>query len=208
MKARFSHRSLNNLLTVVAVALGLYIAILPFYPNIELWVKSLTDTTGGYKYQSILADTSGKDFDGSLAAAPEENTLVIPKINFSDEILEGNNISVINNGGAWHRPGTSTPDKGGNTVLAGHRWSYDNATTFYHLDKLKIGDKFSIFWNKKEYVYQVFDIGVVPPTAIEIEAPTEAPIVTLYTCTPLWTAKDRLVVRAQLITSSGEVQNE
>ena len=53
-------------------------------------------------------------------------------------------------------------------------------------------------WEDKEYDYKVTSIREVPPTAIEIEAPTDANIVTLYTCTPLWSAKNRLVVVAEL----------
>jgi sortase (surface protein transpeptidase) len=32
-----------------------------------------------------------------------------------------------------------------------------------------------------------------------VEAPTDEHILTLYTCTPLWSAKDRLVIKARLI---------
>ena len=41
---------------------------------------------------------------------------------------------------------------------------------------------------------------VVDPTQIEIEAPTDDPILTLYTCTPVWTAAQRLIVRSKLVS--------
>jgi len=47
-------------------------------------------------------------------------------------------------------------------------------------------------------VYTVDRIKQVTATAVEIEAPTARPTLTLYTCTPLWNPKDRLVVTATL----------
>ena len=38
--------------------------------------------------------------------------------------------------------------------------------------------------------------AVVEKTAVEIESPTEDDILTLYTCTPLWSSSKRLVVQA------------
>jgi LPXTG-site transpeptidase (sortase) family protein len=38
---------------------------------------------------------------------------------------------------------------------------------------------------------------IVDPSAVEIEAPTTQKQLTLYTCTPIWTAKERLVIIAK-----------
>jgi len=81
--------------------------------------------------------------------------------------------------------------------MVGHRFQYTTGpNTFYLLDKLSIGDEISVYWNKIKYRYSVSHISIVEPTQLEIEAATDYPILTLYTCTPLWTAKNRLVVVA------------
>ncbi len=85
--------------------------------------------------------------------------------------------------------------------MVAHRFSYSDPATFYHLDKVKIGERFAVWWEQEEYIYEVFDISIVPPTSIEIEGPTDEAIVTLYTCTPVWTASDRLVIKARLVNT-------
>ncbi len=101
------------------------------------------------------------------------------------------------NKGPWLRPQGSTPDKGGNTVIAAHRFTYsDREGDFYHLDKVRPGDEVGLFWKGVKYLYSVQAVKVVGPDAVEIEAPTDQPQLTLYTCTPLWLPKDRLVIIA------------
>lgn len=193
------HRQLNNILAGIAVLLGLYIAFSPFAPNLSLILSSIFDSSNGYSYQGELASLSGES--GGDDPIPEENTLVIPEIFLNETVLEGDSISVIEDGKVWRRPNTSTPDNGGNTVIIGHRWSYNDPATFYHLDKMEIGDKFSVYWNMEEYVYEVTETKVVPATEVSIEEQTEDARLTLYTCTPLWTASERLVVVSKLISS-------
>lgn len=194
-----THKRFNDGLAVVVMLLGLYIVILPWWPNISLWVTQLFDQSDGYVYRGELS--SGRADDGNLKPPPAENTLVIPSIAIDETVIEGDSLAVIGGGGVWRRPQTSTPDKGGNTVIIGHRFSYSDPSTFYHLDKIDEGERLSVWWNSQEYVYEVFESVVVPATAIEIEDNTEEPILTLYTCTPIWTAQDRLVVRARLVES-------
>jgi LPXTG-site transpeptidase (sortase) family protein len=59
-----------------------------------------------------------------------------------------------------------------------------------------VGQKLALFWEGKEYLYEVTETKVVEATAVEIEAPTKDKQLTIYTCTPIWTAKQRLVVIA------------
>jgi sortase A len=129
---------------------------------------------------------------------PSENTLIIKSLGMREKIFEGESIYTVNRG-VWRRPHTSTPDQGGNTVMVGHRFTYSGQSVFYNLDKVKQGDEITVFWNSKAYTYVVDGIGVVPPEAVEVEAPTAEPRLTLYTCAPLLTAKDRLVIRAKLL---------
>lgn len=181
----------------MVVLLGIYIMAMPVLPRVSLWLNQQFDSTNGYHYQGALA--SGQSDNNNLKDIPDENTLLIPGINLDEKVVEGNSLGVIGYGGVWRRPNSSTPTQGGNTVLVGHRWTYNGVSTFYNLDKVNLGDRFALYWNGKEYDYEVFETKVVPASAIEIEAQTSEPIVTLYTCTPVWTARDRLVVKARLI---------
>jgi len=195
-----SLRWFNNFLTAIVVALGVYMIAFPFFPYFSLWQDRLSDNTGGVRYSGLLAQENGEEDNTNLNQAPEGNRLVLPGIALDEEIIVGSDPNNIHRG-AWHRPRTSTPDKGGNTVIVGHRFSYNSPATFYHLDKVEVGDTFAVWWQGQEYVYRVFQTRVVEATAVEIEDNTENPIVTLYTCTPVWTAVDRLVIRAELVNT-------
>jgi sortase A len=186
-------RRFNNLLSLVIIALAFYIFILPFIPAVQLWIKKKTDTTNGFAYQSKLNP------DVKAKPVPKDNRLVMPTILSNEPIYEGKNISVINKDGTWRRPNTSTPDKGGNSVIIAHRYTYKASAPFYNLDKIKVGDPIIVYWQGEEHDYRVTETKVVTPKAGEIEANTDEKMLTLYTCTPLWNAKDRLVVIAKPI---------
>lgn len=191
-------RHFNNLLTSIVLIFSFYMIAFPFLPIIDLWLAQLSDDTGGVQYSGLLADENGESENSSLREPPEENRLVLPSITLDDEVVVGDDPGLVNLG-VWHRPRTSTPNQGGNTVLVGHRFTYNSPATFYHLDKVEIGDSFAIWWEGKEFVYRVTQTRVVAATAIEIEENTDQPIATLYTCTPVWTARDRLVVVGELL---------
>lgn len=194
-------RGFNVALSLGVATLGLYLAVSPFWPNITLWYTRLTDQSQGFTYQSKLAEASDLSEEAvlELPPPPPANRLLIPKIGVDSEILEGQTAQTLDYG-IWRRPKTSNPEKGGNTVLTGHRWLYQSGpNTFYHLDKLAVGDQFAVFWETVEYDYEIFDIKTVPPSATEIEQESDESIVTLYTCAPLLSAKNRLVVRAKLV---------
>ncbi len=128
-----------------------------------------------------------------------ENRLIIDKIGVNAVINEGGPEALAL--GVWHLPRTSTPDKGGNTVLSAHRWKYKppDPRTFYDLNKLDIGDKIKVIWQGKEYIYKVRDIFEVTPDQVEVLGPDDKPELTLFTCTPLYSTARRLIIKADLI---------
>lgn len=131
----------------------------------------------------------------------EKNSLFISKIGVASEILSGDNPSLLERG-VWMRPKSAEPGENGNVILTAHRFLFTKGPkTFYHLDKMKIGDKISIKWSGASYEYEVSEIKTVHPDDIRIEENTETKQLTLYTCTPLWTSKKRLVVIAKPASS-------
>jgi sortase A len=188
-------RKFNNTLSIIVIVLGLYIALSPFLPQIGFWFRDKSPEAVA-PYSGQLASLENSD---SNKPTPQDNRLVIPSIGIDEPILEGSNIWVINSGGTWRRPNTSTPTENNNTVIVGHRFFGSNVSTFYHLDKVETGQKMAIYWQGEEIVYEVTEIKVVDPTAIEIESQTTEKQLTIYTCTPIWTAKNRLVIIAKPI---------
>lgn len=136
---------------------------------------------------------------GNEVRCGDENRVVIEKIGVDMEIVEGVSVEVLALG-AWRRPNTSTPKEGGNTVITGHRFQYTppSSETFFLLDEVVEGDEVKVCWNGVLYNYEVMDSFEVLPDELWIEDDTTNSILTLYTCTPIWTASRRLVVRAEL----------
>lgn len=133
---------------------------------------------------------------------PKENRLVIPSIGVDMPILEGPTERTLDRGGIWHIPGTSNPSQGSNMVLSGHRWQYlpPSSMTLYLLDKVKLDEPIIVYWRGQEYDYRIVDRRVVDPSATDIQNPTEQPRLTIYTCTPLFSTKQRLVLFGELIS--------
>lgn len=106
--------------------------------------------------------------------------------------------------GPGHYPGTALPGKVGNFALAGHRTTY--AAPFRHIGRLRPGDDIIIEAREARYTYRVTAKKVVAPHAMEVIAPvpgrpgrrpTEA-MITLTTCHPEYSARQRLVVFGRL----------
>ncbi len=200
-KAFAQSRTLRILRMIVFLCLA-YLLIAPFLPELNYQTRSLLDIK--YPEEEIFSDENFEDFGKRESKYNNvdlaRNRLVIPTIGVHIPIVEGNNEGVLFQG-AWRRPNTSTPDKGGNTVITGHRFQYvpPNNKTFYNLNKLEKGAKIFVFWNNKEYRYLVSETFIVEPEQVEIEDDLPGNVLTLYTCHPLWTADKRLVVRANLV---------
>jgi len=107
--------------------------------------------------------------------------------------------------GALHLQDTDFPwEKEANVYIAGHRLGYPRTKSwlvFWNLDKLSRGDRIRLEDAEgRKYVYEVFDKTVVDPGDVWVKKPIEGKnIVTLQTCT-LPDYKQRLLVRAELIS--------
>ncbi len=183
-----SLRQINRGLLILCVVINGYVLLAPFWPNVSYLVQ--TKITKPVKLNAA-EDTSLSGLDRTV------NRLIIPKLQIQETIHEGGDERALELG-IWRRPQTSTPDQASNTVLVGHRFTYTTQPPFYHLDKLAIGDSLVVVYNKKVYAYRVQASQIVSPNAAAVEAPSAKPQLTLYTCTPLWTAKERLVYTASL----------
>lgn len=184
---------INTLLLVAIILINGYIVVLPVLPGVLYKVSGHSNAQAASLEQKIQTLSTTKAQDGSVA---KENRLIIPRIGLDQQIFEGKTAKTLNSG-LWHRPFTSNPDKGGNMVMAGHRLTYTNPQgTLYHLDKVAAGDTVAVWWSGRMHTYTVRETKVVPANEVSIENDTLTPQLTIYTCTPLWLPKDRLVVIA------------
>lgn len=149
---------------------------------------------GGYMLTLVFAPVAGpitqmKPINVKELPAPEvaKNRIIIPKIGVNIPYAEGE--ASLDRGAQWRFPDRGNPATGGNFIIAAHRFSIQptpqatiEKSPFYNIDKLAEGDKIIVDYDGKRYGYEVSSIKDVKPTAIEIEAPSSTPKLTLYTC--------------------------
>jgi len=130
----------------------------------------------------------------------DSNTyLLIPSIDVEGSVVEGIN-SIDMDRGFWHFPTSKYPGEKGNSVIIGHRFQYipPAKNTFYHLDRVNIGDEVIIKQGDDSLTFIVTNIEIVEKNDISILTDTLDYRLTLVTCTPLWTSDMRLVITAKL----------
>lgn len=129
------------------------------------------------------------------------NTLIIPKIGINIPIIESEDENYGLERGAWKLPKSSTPEEIGNMILTGHRFKYlpPSNLTFYLFHKLEAGDIVSVIWDGKPYYYKIKEIKKVSADDTSVLKQTKTSILTMYTCDPIYSTKNRLVVVADLV---------
>jgi len=130
------------------------------------------------------------------------NRLVIPKLGINIAYDKGQ--PALDRGAEWRSPTSGNPLDGGNFVIAAHRFSIQptpmgtiKKSPFYHIDKLANGDKIIVDYQGKRYGYEITKQFTVQPTQIEIEARTNDPILTMYSCSLDGAESDRHVIQAR-----------
>lgn len=122
--------------------------------------------------------------------------LTINKIKVELPIYHGTDETVLSRG-VGHIEGSSLPIGGKSThsVLSAHR-GLPTSTLFTDLNKLEIGDTFTIKVLDQTLTYQVDKISVVKPNEISnLKVEKGKDYVTLVTCTPYGINTHRLLVR-------------
>jgi sortase A len=136
----------------------------------------------------------------TTAPAPEQGepvaVLRIPRIGVDQTVVEGVGTADLQKG-PGHYPSTPLPGAPGNSGIAGHRTTY--GAPFGRLDELVGGDLIAVTTASGSFYYSVTTIQVVAPTDVAVLAQGSVTTLTLTTCHPRYSAKQRLVVTARLV---------
>ena len=118
--------------------------------------------------------------------------LEISSINLKQYVVSGTSESLLELG-PGHYANTALPGMGGNVGIAGHRTTY--GAPFAELDQLQIGDELILTVDSKKYHYSVDEVTVVEAIGGEYVLYNRGDDrLTLTTCHPRYSAKQRLVV--------------
>ncbi len=129
--------------------------------------------------------------------------IVIPRIKMDQVYVSGAGIEDLKTG-PGHYPSTAFPGLDGNAGIACHRTTY--GAPCLNLNLVKVGDPILFDTLYGKYAYKVEKVFVVGPKDRKVLAPTPGEnVLTITTCHPAYTARQRLVVRARLV---GEALDE
>jgi sortase A len=132
--------------------------------------------------------------------APEDGSafgvMTIPKTEAEHVLFEGVDRATLKKG-PGHMPWTPLPGQPGNAVVSGHRTTY--GAPFFDLDQLEPGDEISVETALGIHTYVVRSSFIVAPTAVEVTDPKRGAWLTLTTCNPKFSARERLIISAELV---------
>jgi sortase A len=195
----------------------------------QLWGTGIEEAQSQNKLESLFTEiavtttsTPSTSFAPSISEPPVTTTVAPPNPVL---INEGDPIAIIDlptigvtkyvvagvqtadlKKGPGHYPETPFPGELGNASIAGHRTTYGEP--FRHLDDLSIGDPIIIIdLMGRKFTYLVSNQQVVEATDSWVVAttdPTKA-ILTLTTCHPEFSAKQRLIISAELDLTQSDV---
>lgn len=140
----------------------------------------------------------------------------IPAIGVNTIVVEGTSPSALK-AGAGHYRSTPLPGQHGNVAIAGHRTTYGRP--FNKMDALKPGDLIVLTAPVGRFTYRVIKAPkaadhsagfpaawTTHPFDWSVAAKTKGDYVTLTSCHPKGSARQRIVVRAKLVRSEPAVQ--
>jgi sortase A len=194
---RLAYQGLSVLLLVLVIsAIGLL--GYPVYTNFEQ--GRIQDR----KTNQLASPELKRNYENRQLKVGDALTRIkIPKLGVDVVVVEGTTPAALK-AGAGHYRGTPLPCETGNVAIAGHRTTYGKP--FAQLDRLAPGDQIILETPVGACTYEVSDRGgspnpfVVSPDNIGIVANTPGERnLTLTTCHPKGSAKQRLIIRASLV---------
>src|SRR6478752_2143727 len=128
----------------------------------------------------------------------EIGRIQIPKTGVDQPVREGVEQMVIDAGPA-HWPGTAAFGAWGNVVLAGHPTTHTEP--FLRVAELNPGDPIILSDAVGTYTYHVTGIEIVPNTALSIVDQHPGRTLTIFSCHPIGSSAQRIVVHAELMST-------
>ena len=198
-------RGLAGLVGELMITAG---AFLLLFVGWQLWWTDVTSDADAGQAVTVLQE----NFDDPSWVQPKRVHLGdafaiirIPRFGagFARPVYEGTTRDVLQRG-VGHYPGTVLPGEVGNFALAGHRTTYGKP--FNQIDKLRDGDVVLIETKAMWYVYRVTGHQIVAPTQTSVilpvpdepDAEPTAALLTMTSCHPELSARQRFIVHGEL----------
>lgn len=165
----------------------------PFYTN--LYQDRVQDRLNRQLASPELRDAY---VNRNIGVGDSLTRIQIPRIGVDVVVVEGTTASALR-AGAGHYPSSPLPCEIGNVAIAGHRTTYGRP--FHDMDVLAPGDRITLVTPIGECTYEVREAPfIVAPTDTHVVDNTpEVAQLTLTTCHPKGSARQRLVLHAVMV---------
>lgn len=186
-------RSIPVALGALMIVAGLAVAL---YPQLTEWRYALQQQAFASELTTGTVDAAAAATGGEPMPEGAVAHLIVPRIELDAWVVEGTGSGSLDRG-PGHYPGTPLPGEQGNCGIAGHRTMYGHV--FRRLDELQPGDEIVTVTAARRAVYRVVEVRVVNKSDWSVVDPCEGYRLTLTTCHPVGSARQRLCVTAELV---------
>jgi sortase A len=153
-------------------------------------------STGGSTVPTTAPATTAPPTTSAPAPMVQEGDplarLEIPAIGVDWIVVAGVRVEDLQRG-PGHYPDTPRPGQEGNVAIAGHRTTY--GAPFAEINELEPGDEIVLTTFTGRFVYRMSGQRIVPPTDASVLDPTPFPVLTLTSCHPKYSARERIIVQ-------------
>jgi hypothetical protein len=174
--AKLKH--VNSSLAILVLLLVGFIGVGPLFPHLNTRVAANLSTIPFQTNSEGLVD--------------KENSIVIGSIGLDASISHNSNGFRIQDESA------KFGQDSGNIVIAVPRFLYTGiADTLYRAPDITVGSPILIYWEGKEYAYQVESIDYIDISELDLEYATDTPKLTLITDAHIWrTSNTKIIIQA------------
>ena len=194
-------RRFDRTLSVIGKSLITTGLLLLAFVAYQLWGTGLAEN----RAQAGLKKEFARELTAQKSTLPKFGKPVtriqIDAIGLDKIVVAGTSYEALEKGPGLFS-GSPLPGQFGNVAIAGHRTSY--GAPFGRINELETGDEIVLTRAGSTFTYIVSeDPFIVKPNAVEVVKTLEkqSARLTLVTCHPKWTSKNRLVVKATLVST-------
>lgn len=208
LRLRPAGRKVLSVLSVLLFLLGAGMFAYPFFTDLysaQVIQRPLEDHFESEEFRVAYEA-------GTLEEGGPLTKIVIPAIGVDALVVSGTSPSALR-AGAGHYPSTPLPGMLGNVGIAGHRTTYGKP--FNRIDELPVGAEIRLITPVADHRYRVMAhpegvpggcpsgaCWITNPQDWSVVAPLEGHFLTLTSCHPKGSARQRIILRAELIETT------
>ena len=126
----------------------------------------------------------------------------IPAIQVNDVVVQGTDTESLKRGPGHYEETADPWARTGRVGIAGHRTTY--GAPFGDLDRVERGDVVTLITEYGTFAYRVTRSKIIEPHQLGVLDATKKPTLVLTTCTPKFSAAQRLIVYGSRIPGRGD----